>query len=359
MTITESSLETHDLDDDLSNPIDPTRKVLYLTTPGSRVANQRGRFIVTNSEGERLLEVPERLVGAIVCNGAINLTSGVIEHVLKHDIHTVFLTRRGQHLGSLRSSDADDAGRLRAQVDATADPDFTLPIATSIVNGKIHNMRTLLMRFTRSDQHLSVRSTLDRLDTLASRALDCTTTNEAMGVEGAATADYFSCWPRLLPDWTNFTHRRRRPPPDPVNAMLGFGGTLLSSFMTGAVAAARLQPTLGVLHADAHQRPSLALDLVEEFRPLIVDQVVLHLTRKGSIGPDHFQPGDEPDAIWLTDTGRRIFLNAFEHRLNQAFHYTPLQRTVTYRRAMHLQAQQFSLAVRRGKPHYEPVHWHT
>lgn len=348
-----------ELDDDLTHPTTPTRKVLYLSTPGSRLANQRGRFVVTARDGEHLLDVPEALVGSIVCNGAVNLTSGAVEHILEHDIHTVFLTHRGRYLGALRSREASDASRLRAQIDACSDPNFTVPIAARIVEGKIHNMRSLLMRFTRQQHRPQVDTVIDRLDALGERTHRITTTGEAMGVEGAATADYFTCWPHLLPAWTNFTHRRRRPPPDPVNAMLGFGGTLLSSFMTGAVATARLEPTFGVLHADAARRPSLALDLVEEFRPLIVDQVVLQLVRKGSITAEHFELGDEPDSVWLTADGRRTFLSAFEQRLNHAFHYTPLDRTVTYRRAMYLQAQQFSLAVRRRQPDYQPVRWHT
>lgn len=358
-TQTDCDLENSNLDDDLTHPTNPTRKVLYLTTPGSRVANQRGRFVVTDRKGDHLLDVPEALVGTIVCNGSINLTSGAVEQILERDIHTVFLTHRGRFLGTLRSRDSSDAARLRAQVRACSDPAFAAMIANHIVAGKITNMRALLMRFSRDHNHHKVGLTLNRLAALADRVHDAVTTNEAMGVEGAATADYFSCWPQLLPDWTGFTHRRRRPPPDPVNAMLGFGGTLLSSFMTGAIAAARLEPTMGVLHADSHRRPSLALDLVEEFRPLIVDQVVLELTRKNSVTSDHFEPGDEPDAVWLTNNGRRIFLNAFEQRLNQAFHYAPLDRTVTYRRALFLQAQQFSLAVRRGEPHYEPIRWRT
>jgi len=356
---TTTDVEHTELDDDTTNPSNPTRKVLYLTTPGSRVANQRGRFVVTDRNGGKLLDVPEALVGTIVCNGAINITSGAVEHLLEHDIHTVFLTHRGRYLGALRSRESSDAVRLRAQVTACSDPTFATQIATSIVAGKITNMRALLMRFSRDHRHPDVDVTLDRLAKLADRVHDSMSTNEAMGVEGAATADYFSCWPHLLPEWTGFTHRRRRPPPDPVNAMLGFGGTLLSSFMTGAIAAARLEPTIGVLHADVPRRPSLALDLVEEFRPLVVDQVVLELARKNSVTPDHFEPGGEPDAVWMTDKGRRIFLDAFEQRLNQTFHYAPLNRTVTYRRAMFLQAQQFSLAVRRGEPHYEPVRWRT
>lgn len=358
-TVEPSGQDHLELDDDRTNPTNPTRKVLYLTTPGSRVANQRGRFIVTDRNGDHLLDVPEALVGTIVCNGSINLTSGAIEHILEHGIHTVFLTHRGRYLGTLRSRESSDAERLRAQVNASSDQSFTSTIANNIVAGKIANMRALLMRFTRDHQHPDITMTLDRLASLVDRAHHAITTNEAMGVEGAATADYFSCWPHLLPDWTGFTHRRRRPPPDPVNAMLGFGGTLLSSFMTGAIAAARLEPTIGVLHADALRRPSLALDLVEEFRPLIVDQVVLELTRKNSITADHFEPGDQPNSIWLTDKGRRLFLGAFEQRLNQTFHYAPLERTVTYRRAMFLQAQQFSLAVRRGEPAYQPIRWRT
>jgi len=346
-------------DTDLAQPEYTPRKALYLTTPGSRLANRQGRLIVTASDGTELLNAPESLVSSIVCVGSITMTSGAVNFALQNAIPTSFLSHQGRYLGHLSASVSQDASRLRTQLVASADTSFATRMAAQIVDGKIHNMRALLARLSRDHAHPQITATLDRLDDRRVRLQTAISTTEIMGIEGAATADYFACWPLLLPQWTGFTLRRRRPPPDAVNAMLGFGGTLLASMMTGALAAARLHPGIGFLHADKVDRASLALDLMEEFRPLIVDQVIMHLVRKGSITGDHFEQGDTPGSVWLTAPGRRIFIDSFEHRVNQAFRYQPLDRTVTYRRATHLQAQQISLCIRNNRADYVPVRWRT
>lgn len=356
----QSTVLIDDPGDEANGPSDYIpRKALYLTTPGSRLSHRSGRLIVSDSRGDELLDVPESLVSSIVCVGPINLTSGAISFALRNGVPTSFLSHQGGFLGSLTPALSHDAERLRAQIAASDDRMFSNQIAARIVDGKIHNMRALLVRLNRETANTQLDSTLGRLTVLRKRLSTATSVAEIMGVEGAATADYYSCWPELLPVWTHFTHRKRRPPPDPVNSMLGFGGTLLSSMLTGAVAAARLHPSIGFLHADKGQRASLALDLMEEFRPLIVDQVIMHLTRRGVITGDHFESGDTPDSIWLTPVGRKIFIDSFEHRVSQAFRYMPLNRTATYRRATYLQAQQLSLCIRKKTPVYEPVRWRT
>ena len=159
-------------------------------------------------------------------------------------------------------------------------------------------------------------------------------------------------FPSLLPDWCGFQQRNRRPPTDPANAALGFAYSLLTGAATGAVVAARLEPAIGFLHSTDGDRPSLALDLMEEFRPLLADQVVLEAFRKGSLSQEHFTTGDEPGSVYLTSDGRRVVIGAYEERVHQPFRYRPMERTVNYQRSVFLQAQQLSLLLRQiGRAH--------
>jgi CRISPR-associated protein Cas1 len=177
-----------------------------------------------------------------------------------------------------------------------------------------------------------------------------------MGVEGAAARVYFDVLQRLLPDDSGFTGRRRRPPKDPVNAALGYAYAVLLGEAVSAVSVVGLDPVAGFLHDDSERRPSLGLDLMEEFRPLLVDSVVVELFRRRRLrGEDHFRP--EGRGIYLNQPGRAVLLSAFEDRMLTLFHHLPSGKRVTYRRALTLQAHQIAAVLEGRSAEYEPVPW--
>jgi len=185
----------------------------------------------------------------------------------------------------------------------------------------------------------------------------CTELNVLLGVEGAAARSYFKAFGMLLPDDFQFEVRSRRPPMDPVNAALSFGYALLTGEAVSAAALAGLDPSVGFLHGDDDGRPSLALDLMEEFRPLVVDTTVLNLFRRNRLTADHFRSEDGRPGVLFTDEGRRRFLNAFEERMLTVFAHVPSGRRVSYRRGLYLQAVQFSAVLAGSEPAYRPVSW--
>jgi len=229
-----------------------------------------------------------------------------------------------------------------------------MQLAQRFVTGKVQNMAALLSRF---GEGIDLGDVVERLDAASGRIAATTSREELLGVEGAASASYFGVWPLLLPDWCGFRARRRDPPPDPVNAALGFGYSLLAGWAEAALVASKLEPAIGLLHASDRARPALALDLMEEFRALLVDQVVLETLRKGSLSDASFEPGAEPDSMWLSKTGRRSLTRSLEQRCEQRFRYELRQRTVSYRRAIFLQAQQLAKSFIDGATDYEPVRW--
>lgn len=177
-----------------------------------------------------------------------------------------------------------------------------------------------------------------------------------MGHEGMATREYFRAWRLVLDAQWGFTSRQRRPPPDLVNAMLSFGYTLLLHEAIAAVEMARLDPAVGFLHQARWGRPNLALDLMEEFRPLIVDAVVLRCATTGMITCEEFETIPDRGCL-LSAKGRHSFLAAYERRMLTLFTHALTARRVSYRVGLGLQAKALARAILNPDQAYRPIHW--
>jgi CRISP-associated protein Cas1 len=185
---------------------------------------------------------------------------------------------------------------------------------------------------------------------------DASSIEEVMGHEGMATREYFCAWRLLLdPSW-GFTSRQRRPPPDPVNAMLSFGYTLLLHEAVAALELAGLDPAVGFLHQARWGRPNLALDLIEEFRPLLVDAVVLRCATTGMLQPEDFETTPE-QGCRMNAKARHAFLAAYERRLLTLFTHEATRRRISYRVGLGLQAKAVARTLLDPDKPYRPVRW--
>jgi CRISP-associated protein Cas1 len=325
----------------------PDRRTLYVGRQGAGVHLSQGKLVVSRDD-EDLLAVPVTQVGRVVLFGAVGLSAGARSHVLYQKVPVVLLSRRGNYLGRLDGSGSSGAAARRRQYAASADPAERLAVAKSIVGGKVANQRALLHRYGGgSDEPEEVGAAADELRRLGGLAADCEDVGQLLGMEGAAAKRYFDSFARLLPEGYEFPGRRRRPATDVVNSMLSFGYACLTGEAVGAVAAAGLDPGIGLLHADA-DRPSLALDLIEEFRPVVVDTVVLNCARRALVPADATKPAPDGEGVFLTDAARHAFLSQLEERMLTLFGYTVGRSRVSYRRALHLQARQLSVLLRSG-----------
>jgi CRISPR-associated protein Cas1 len=172
------------------------------------------------------------------------------------------------------------------------------------------------------------------------------------GYEGTAAAAYFGAWRVALPPSWGFDGRKFYPPPDPVNALLSFGYTLALNDMLTAVQITGLDPYLGTFHVVEAGRPSLALDLLEEFRPLVVDRLVLELVRRNAITRERFaRPAERPEALYLDQAGRALFVDRYEALLESKTSLPSGEQT-TLRRMMLLQAQALARVVRGEQEQY-------
>jgi len=227
-----------------------------------------------------------------------------------------------------------------------------LPIAQKMVEGKIRNSRTLLRRNSRSE----VKPILEQLKATADQTAEVDTVESLLGVEGVAARLYFSRFSAMLKDDSlgtfDFQGRNRRPPRDPVNCLLSYAYSLLTKDLTAVALAVGFDPYLGVFHKPRFGRPALALDLAEEFRPLIADSTVINLINNGEIRENGFTV--RAQGVALTQQGRRSFIAAYERRLDQEVTHPVYGYKITYRRVLEVQARMLGAYLLGEIPDYIP-----
>jgi CRISPR-associated protein Cas1 len=314
------------------------RSPLYVIEQGAKL-NREGRRIVVSKEGETLAQAAVLQISQVVLFGNIQVTTPALRLLLDEGVEVVLLSEEGRFYGRLVGA-LGGHGALRVnQVLCSQDLAFSLRTAQQMVYGKLHNIKVFLQRYARRLESETIHLAAIGVDQQLQRTTRTTAHNSLMGVEGQGTAIYFGVWKALLqPPW-RFEGRVRRPPTDPVNVLLSFGYTVLLQNILGAVLTAGLDPHIGFLHRLEYNRPSLALDLMEEFRPLIVDSVVLRCLNNGILQEAHFRPGEENErAIVLMPDGVRLFVRELEARFTQSFKHPESGEQVTYRRLFLLQA---------------------
>lgn len=264
-----------------------------------RISNRR---LQVELEGNTLTSLPLSQVEQVVLFGNISLTTPAIDALLAQNCEVVFLTQRGDYRGRLVGEISPHVPLRRAQYTALTQPDFCLGMAKSFVNAKLRHQRALLMRHNRELHNQEISQAVDQIRTAIDQIPRKTALSSLLGLEGSATAAYFRGF-RLLfdPAW-GFNNRNRRPPRDPVNSLLSFGYTLMTQLAASAVQTTGLDPYAGFLHEVAYNRPALALDLLEEFRP-VVDGVVLWCCRSGQITPQDFIAGPPQRPVILQENG--------------------------------------------------------
>jgi len=324
---------------------------LYITQQGAKLRIQERRLVVEH-EGDRLLNIPLGHVSSVMLFGNIGLTTPAISLLLENNLEVVFLSVDGDYKGRLSGEITPHVPIRRAQYRCLDDPNFPLSFSKGIVLAKLVHQRTLLRRHAGDQNQLPIWDSLEQLERAAAQVNARTTLSALRGVEGAATAGYFRGLRCLIDSQWRFEKRVRRPPTDPVNVLLSLGYTLLTQAAVGAVQAVGLDPYAGFFHEMVYNRPALALDLVEEFRP-VVDGVVLWCLNGGQLTPGDFTPGPPERPIMLGENGRKRFLQAFENRLETRYTHPQRGERLTLRQCLIEQASQIAQRVQSGQAGYQ------
>ena len=314
---------------------------VYVQAYRSKVAKQGDRLAIT--KGDDAAPTYARLadISQLVLMGNVYVTTPTLHELMRRNIPVTWQSYGGWFLGHTIGSGHANVELRTAQYGGSFDADVCLRLAAGWVQAKIRNCRTMLRRNWRPDEDLS--TVLTDLKRLADRAGRTRDTDTLLGVEGAAAAIYFQHFPGMLrggeEDLTRFEmkNRNRRPPTDPINAMLSFGYAMLTRTFVTVLSAVGFDPYRGFYHQPRYGRPALALDMMEPFRPLIVDSAVVTAINNGEVRPTDFV--QTPVGVNLSDTGRKRFIATFERRLGQEVTHPIFGYRVEYRRLLEIQAR--------------------
>jgi CRISP-associated protein Cas1 len=352
--------------------------ILYLTEQQAWVGREGDCLVVhipdqdgdgSKSKRERKVTVPLLKVEEVMVLGNITITTPALESLLETKVPVIYLSKHGQYLGSLSPGLTKNSILRLAQHEAHTDLQQRHTIAQQFVLGKLRNMRTVLMRYNRLHPNPLITTQVETLKQCIRAAentrlisgdstMEETTADHdpemeqgevlvgrmnglgpLLGYEGAGSAAYFAVFEQLIKcNWLHgFRRRVRRPPTDPVNAMLSYGYVILTAQTASAVAGVGFDPYIGYLHSSRYGKPALALDLMEEFRPLIVDSVVLNLLNNRQLEQKDFEV--EVNSYRMTEAAKRLFLQKFEERMQEVITHPTFEYKAPYRRCIELQAR--------------------
>lgn len=352
-------------------------RALYLNTQGCRVGLKSERLVI--KDGESVVdEIRLNDVTHVALFGNIQISTQAVQELCEQEIPVAYFSQGGWFYGLTRGHGLKNVFTRIQQFGAAGNPLRCLEFARKIVQAKIRNHRTLLMRLHVEPPAPAVVN----LREIAARVPGARGLDELLGMEGAAAAIYFQHFSGMIKagevdaedeipglEMTSgakaklkveaetfnfdFQQRRRRPPTDPVNALLSLAYSLLAKDCTIAALAVGFDPYVGFFHQPRHGRPALALDLMEEFRPLVAESAVLTAINNRMVVPSHFVRAG--DAVNLTPLGRRAFFHAYEQRMNALITHPVFDYKVSYRRVLELQARLLARWLTGEIPDYVPM----
>ena len=311
---------------------------VYVQSQGA-VVGRSGDQLEVKQKGETLRKVRLMEVSHLSIFGNVQVTAQAMRELCDRNIPVCHFTYGGWFSGITNGMSHKNVELRCRQYLAAQTPEMSLAIARRMVFGKIKNCRTLLRR----NHRLAPSAILAELDRLADRAQSASSLDSLLGIEGAAARTYFSEFQGMVKSESlefDFQGRNRRPPRDPVNAILSFLYAMLIKQAMVTALAVGFDPYLGFYHQPKYGKPALALDLVEEFRPIIADSVCLTLINHGELGPEDFVTRGAAAA--LTQEGRRRVLDAWERRMDALVTHPLFGYAVSYRRILKIQARLLS-----------------
>ncbi|MEA5625866.1 type I-D CRISPR-associated endonuclease Cas1d [Nostoc sp. UHCC 0251] len=326
---------------------------LYVTQTDAFIGKVDERLTV-KAEQKTIMDIPLIKLEGIVVLGRATISPALVSELLERHICLTFLTQNGRYLGRLEPEATKNIFVRKAQWQAVGESEPAIHLVRGFVRGKLKNYRHSLLRTQREHPDTDLNNNITRLE----NAIPIEKTNSIdslRGLEGAGSAAYFGCFQQLIKTSEFQFEARRRPPTDPVHALLSFWYSLLRHDVQSALNIVGFDPYLGYLHVERYGRPSLALDLMEEFRPLIVDAVVLSLINKRSLTLTDFTTEPLSGAVSLTKEGLHTFLRAYQQKKLSNFKHPVMGNKCTYQESFEIQARLLSKYLMNEIDKYPPL----
>jgi CRISPR-associated protein Cas1 len=323
---------------------------LYVDEQGAVLRKRAQQILIT--KGRKVLrELPLNKVDRVVLIGrGVQISTVLMAEFHERGVPVMITNQRDSHAYGDGFGPSKLVTLRMKQMLKMTDPVWALEQARTIVAGKLVNQRALLSR----EGWPAAPTAIAQIDNAIAALATAPTVDVVRGHEGAGAAAYFGAWRAVFGQSWSFAGRAYYPPPDPLNAALSFGYTMLFHDVRNSVKQVGLDEYLGAFHAPEDGRPSLALDMMEEFRPLVVDRAVVELVSAKQLTLGQFErPSARPTAVHLNDDGRVIFIDRYEALMNQQVRISPKEQT-TLRRAIRLQIESLARVIRDEQPRYVP-----
>lgn len=303
----------------------------YYILKNGRLRRQDNTLYLETSEEKRPIPIED--IDAIYAYGELDLNSKLLVFLSQKQIPLHVFNYYGYYSGTYYPREYLNSGFLLVkQVEHYLNEEKRLELAKAFAQSAGHNILRVLRYYENREKPLTPHR--EEIKQILPRIALAQTVPEVMGLEGHLREKYYATWAILLPEMP-LEKRERRPPTNPINTLISFGNSLLYATCVTEIYRTQLNPTISYLHEPGARRFSLALDLAEIFKPLLVDRLIFHLIHRKQIGEDHFVK--ELNNCLLNEKGRRLFLQEWEKRLETTIHHRRLNRSVSYRRLIRLE----------------------
>lgn len=335
---------------------------LYVTTQGAYL-HKDGETVEVVVDGEVKLKLPIHNLGGLVCFGNVGCSPFLLGMCCERGVNAACMTEHGRFMYRIQGPTSGNVLLRKEQYRRAQNMSEAAAVARNILSAKIANMRTVLKRTSRdypdSDQDGAITQACGRLDYILDKMASEDDLDVLRGMEGDSSKLYFSLFDRMITaDKESFylRERSRRPPLDNMNALLSFIYTLLTHDAVGACEGVGLDPQMGFLHAIRPGRPSLALDLIEEFRAAIADRLALSLINLRQVNATGFKK-TESGAVVMDDDTRKTVITAYQKRKQEEVMHPYIQEKAPVGLLLHLQAQLLARFLRGDIDGYPPFFW--
>lgn len=320
---------------------------LYITEQGS-VLRKTGERLIVDKDGETLLDVPCDKVDAVLIFGNIQFTTQAVHELFEHGIEMALLTRRGRLVGQLTSPATKNIELRIAQFDKYHDEAFRLELSKIFVAGKISNCINLTKTFSYNHPETGLEAETHDMQTHLQGINNADSIARLMGREGIAARIYFSCFAKMILGAFKFEGRKKHPAPDPVNALLSFGYMLVFNEIASLLDGLGFDPYLGYFHTIEYGRPSLASDLLEEFRATI-DRFTLFLINNRVFKESDFYKNPKGEGMYLKREAMKTYFSQYEKCLTREFTHPETNKNTTLRKCFRIQAEKLGAFIKDGR----------
>lgn len=325
---------------------------VYITQEDTALKKKGERLVVKKGK-ERIADIPLIKVDQVVVFGEASISGALVSLLSKAEVPITYLSYYGKYKGRLVPKYSKNSLLRIEQFTTSQKKDLRLKFSRQIVKGKLKNMRTLLMRTTRGNRSSKEKEVCDKLKNVIDKLDRTKKIDKLRGFEGLGSRYYFSQFDSMLKGDFEFNGRNRRPPRDPINCLLSFGYSLLLNEVLTGLYLVGFDPYIGFFHSNQYGKPALALDLMEEFRPVVIDSVVKTMVNKNMVVRSDFK--EVCGTIKMKEKVRNKFLEQYEKRLRNKFTHPIFEYEVSWRRCIELQARLISKFINKEIEEYHPM----